>query len=409
MQLYAAVAEGGPRGASLALAALGVFLTGAIYARFERWWRGRKYARVADAPDVIDVLDQVKETEGLSRVVDQAQPPTWFADCASNLRREDIEADRLQKLYHSCVGRCIAVLSIGVIIMCVSVIVFREDAILKKFATQFDLLATAYALYCFAVARYANKAFVMQRAFVESMRAWLHLAVLFPLEKSRDMITAYRSEKEAIKKQLVAERPRTPKAALGILSHHGVHGENAIYNRVEEFWGGIMASCRSIGRRAPANPAAIGFYLKERPLFQLRYYVKAQARIHEGQREREWFVLSLYLISVLLAVLKTLSVFWPDLHYLPAPDLISMGLLVVMVVSAATTNALISRNERSLLHSYHSQERRIKNWFDHMASHAIDVSSSQSVEAILAFEDLMLNELLDFVHITSRDVIEAPG
>ena len=320
-----------------------------------------------------------------------------------------MEADRLQKRYHSCVGRCFAVLSVGIIIMCVSVIVFRDDYTLKKFATQFDLIATVYALFCFVIARFVNQAFVMQRAFVESMRAWLHLAVLFPLERSRDMITAYRSEKEAAKKQLVAERPRTPKAALGILSHHGVHGENAIYPRIEEFWGGIMASCRSIGRRTPASAAALGFYLKERPLFQLRYFVKAQTRIHEGQREREWFVLSLYVVSVLLAVLKTISVFRPDFHYLPAPDWISMALLVVMVVSAATTNALISRNERSLLHSYHSQERRIKNWFDHMAKHSSDVSSSQSVEAILAFEDLMLNELLDFAHITSRDVIEAPG
>src|SRR5437016_5550691 len=84
-------------------------------------------------------------------------------------------------------------------------------------------------------------------------------------------------------------------------------------------------------------------------------------------------------------------------------------LLAVMVLSAAATSSLISRNERSLLHSYHAQERRIRKWFEMFAVISGSADKKQLVETILSFEDIMLNDLLDFIHITSRDVIETPG
>jgi hypothetical protein len=90
-------------------------------------------------------------------------------------------------------------------------------------------------------------------------------------------------------------------------------------------------------------------------------------------------------------------------------DWISAALLVVMVLSAAATNAYISRNERSLMHSYHAQERRIRTWFESFAAtSAGGAAGHDTLDAVLAFEEIMLNDLLDFIHITSRDVIEAP-
>jgi hypothetical protein len=171
--------------------------------------------------------------------------------------------------------------------------------------------------------------------------------------------------------------------------------------------------------RPELTVAEAGFYLKERPVEQLNYFSKAQQRIHEGQQKREYLMLGLYLISVLLAMLKTLNVFNPELPLMlnsignmasRVPlDWISTALLGLMAISAAVTNALVSRNDRSLLHSYHAQERRIRRWFETVAAASNNGDLAMTADSILNFEDIMLNELLDFIHITSRDVIEMPG
>ena len=139
-------------------------------------------------------------------------------------------------------------------------------------------------------------------------------------------------------------------------------------------------------------------------------------------------MIGLYVSSVVLAICKTIAVFQSDIPegvlgylrpitFVPL-DWISTALLLVLVISAATTSSVISRNERSLLHSYHAQERRIRTWLENFPGArfisqendpAVSASDDRFARYIIAFEEIMINELLDFIHITLRDVIETPG
>lgn len=402
----------------LVVAGLAVATVGASYARLDKRWRRLRYRRAKGLRVALDPTAQLPEAVHPTALLQSAQEPGWFAACQSDLNSEDRKAEHLQTRYHSCVARCVVVLSVGVIIMCISVIIFRESSALKKFVTHFDLIATIYALICFAIARVTNKAFVAQRSLIETLRAWMHLALVFPLERSLSANDAYPAEKQNIRSRLQrrARHPWWP-AARGAVNADAGQPEAAIYRRVEDCWTNMQADCRSLGLRQPNSALDLGFYLKERPLEQFKYFVAAQWRIHYGQKWREDLILFLYISSVALAILKALNVFktdfpplWPfELATWVPLDLITTALLAVMVVSAAATNSLISRNERSLLHSYHAQERRIRKWFDIFAAASESATEKQLVETILAFEDIMLNDLLDFIHITSRDVIEVPG
>jgi hypothetical protein len=133
----------------------------------------------------------------------------------------------------------------------------------------------------------------------------------------------------------------------------------------------------------------------------------------------------LYFASVVLAIAEALLTFkdkaWPPLRayidgFVPGIhlDWITMGLLGVLVLSTALTSLYLSRNDRSLLHRYHSQERRIRLWLrDFQALYSAGGVSSQNqnsiTRSILAFEELMIDEHLDWIHITSRDVIAIGG
>jgi hypothetical protein len=401
------------------LAAIGVLLAGAVSARLERHWRKRRAEGAKRRQAERDPMAEIKPTPALTDMVGLALEPPWYAACEQDRKKEDDKAVQLQSRYHSCVARCIGVLSVGVVIICLSIVVYRDVAWLEKFATDFDLIATLYALAFFFGARIANNRFVIARSFVETLRAWTHLAIVFPLERGIDAISAYQARKKEIAARYWEKTGvLPPKDAATDTSHRPDKRETLIYRRVEECWTEIHDECRAVGLRSPPSSAQIGFYLKTRPLVQLGFFIAAQGRIYAGQKSREWLMTVLYVASVVLAVLKALSVFQTELPTAVAAhtelvaaapvDWISTALLVVMVLSAAATNAYVSRNERSLLHAYHAQERRIKKWFEDFAAAAGTGGGRYAPATMLAFEDIMLNDLLDFIHITSRDVIEVP-
>jgi hypothetical protein len=403
----------------LVLAALAVLVVGAVAARLERHWRTQRAAQAKRRQETRDPLAEINPTPALTDMVGLALEPPWYQACDTDRKKEDDKAVRLQSRYHSCVARCIGVLSVGVVIICLSIIVYRDVDWLEKFATNFDLIATLYALFFFFGARIANEGFVITRSFVETLRAWTHLAIVFPLERGIDVISAYQARKKEVAARYWEKKGvLPPKDAATDASRRPDKRETLIYRRVEECWTEIHGECRAVGLRSPPSSAQIGFYLKTRPLEQLAFFIMAQGRIYAGQRSREWLMTVLYIASVVLAVLKALTVFQAELPTAVAAhvellsvapvDWLSTALLVVMVLSAAATNAYVSRNERSLLHSYHAQERRIKKWFEDFAAAAGTGGGRYAPATMLAFEDIMLNDLLDFIHITSRDVIEVP-
>jgi len=91
-------------------------------------------------------------------------------------------------------------------------------------------------------------------------------------------------------------------------------------------------------------------------------------------------------------------------------------LLIVTGMSAAMTAYYINQNSRSLIHRYNTQQRFITNWlldfnetykFSDLSSLPLDTAAKNDIRTrILLFEDMMIEELIDWAHITRHDLIE---
>ena len=120
----------------------------------------------------------------------------------------------------------------------------------------------------------------------------------------------------------------------------------------------------------------------------------------------------LYWITAGLAVTK-LVLFACARH---SPAYLLPLLLIITGMSAAMTAYYINQNSRSLVHRYNTQQRFITGWlmrfnerwnFTSLPSLTIDAAAKNDMRAeILHFEDLMIEELIDWIHITSHDAIE---
>jgi hypothetical protein len=123
----------------------------------------------------------------------------------------------------------------------------------------------------------------------------------------------------------------------------------------------------------------------------------------------------LFLVSLLLALIKVVLTHYPIEPIIS--DGISLLLLLVTGVAAATTSLYMGQNSRSLSHRYAAQETRIDGWIKSLlADHAVNFQSKTSAlsepskqemrNAVLEFEDLMNEELVDWIEISHRDVAE---
>ena len=78
-------------------------------------------------------------------------------------------------------------------------------------------------------------------------------------------------------------------------------------------------------------------------------------------------------------------------------------ILVFLAIATWMTALFVGQNSRSLVHRYLDQLDRIHTWFD---AHLNPVPAALPPEAVLNFEDLMIEELISWVEITTRDRIE---
>jgi hypothetical protein len=88
-----------------------------------------------------------------------------------------------------------------------------------------------------------------------------------------------------------------------------------------------------------------------------------------------------------------------------------MTLLAATTISAALTSIYLSRNDRSLRHRYAAQERRIEGWLRRVwqrpgAGAAQPPTAEVFTAEVLDFEELMLEELIDWIHISAHDALE---
>jgi hypothetical protein len=264
-----------------------------------------------------------------------------------------------------------------------------------------DVMAMLGVLGLFFYGRWVSPPWIARRAGVELLRQYHFLDVVFPNaispEPAADLKFQFDTESDLVAVEVEG-------------------GEIAdITTRVQKFWNKrkeLLADHALTETDLTAD--ALLVYLKRRARRQLIWFAAAKARLEANAKWRNKGLLILYGFTFMLAVVK-LFLFLVGTE-LPWLAYVQPLLLFVTGLSAAVTAYYINQNSRSLIHRYNTQERYIADWlktFDKRWSFAslplltIDGATKNDLRAeIFRFEDMMIEELLDWIHITSHDAIE---
>jgi hypothetical protein len=261
-----------------------------------------------------------------------------------------------------------------------------------------DAIAILLVLILFLYERMTSRPWIAGRAGAELLRQYQILSVVFPSVASKapaDLKTQFDIEANLV----------GTKVQQGSITNIGA--------RIERFWSTRKASIESCTlTEADLTADALLVYLRRRARRQLGWFIDSKARLERIAERRNTVLLSLYSIAVGLSAIKHI-LFLYDGH---AAAYLLRLLLIVTGISGVMTAYYINQNSRSLIYRYNTQQRIITGWLAmfnkrwdpaNLRSLTIDLSTKSDMRAqILRFEDLMIEELIDWVHITSHDAIE---
>jgi len=186
-----------------------------------------------------------------------------------------------------------------------------------------------------------------------------------------------------------------------------------VAKRVLEFWEVQKSKLQS--RHAEFTAEAAQFYLQQRARQQLRWFGRSKKRLQDEDLRRTRLLIVLYFSTLVVAVAKLVSHVGNGPHE-RITEIGAFLLLLTTGLAGAMTGIFFSQNQRSLVHRYHAQERRICDWlhkvkkgFPNLMEEDAGVLAKSPATLrnhFLDFEALMIEELVDWLHITERDKIE---
>jgi hypothetical protein len=262
-----------------------------------------------------------------------------------------------------------------------------------------DVTAIIAVLGLFFYGRSVNRPWIACRAAAELLRQYQYFAVVLPSAVSAP-------SDDDLGTQFAIEARRLENAVeRGSMT--------TIVARIEDFWSGRRA--RLIGSALAESDLtgdALLVYLDKRVRRQLGWFTDSKDRLEDISDRRTGVLLVLYLLTFALAVTKLVLFLCGGGQH----DYVLPPLLVVTGMSAAMTAYYVNQNSRSLIHRYYTQQRFVQTWLSafnrnwNFAGLPLKTFSADEKTAIrgeiLRFEDLMVDELIDWIHITSHDKIE---
>jgi hypothetical protein len=262
-----------------------------------------------------------------------------------------------------------------------------------------DVIAVLFVLILFLYGRVVSQPWLAGRAGTELLRQYEFLSAVFPSAVWPAPIDD-RKSKFDYEADMIAARVQD-----GPITD--------IIARIVRFWSTRKAAIESSAlTEADLTADALLVYLQRRARRQLGWIADSKARLEHIAERRNFVLLSLYCITAGLAVLKHV-LFMYGAH---SQAFLLPPLLIVTGISAAMTAYYINQNSRSLIHRYNTQQRFITGWlvafndrwnFASLPTLTIDAAAKNEMRTqILWFENLMIEELIDWSHITSRDAIE---
>jgi SMODS and SLOG-associating 2TM effector domain 1 len=318
-------------------------------------------------------------------------------------------ANSTQTAYHNAVVRSAAALAVAFVGLVLGttpqhdwlpkvVGLFANHQVVEYVLTWLDAIAIVSVLVLFVYARGVSRRWIVSRVEAELLRQYQYLNVVFTHPETstphNETKTRFDLEIDAVREQV--QRDQTAD----------------IISRIDRFWSRRRATIESSAATSGMTVDGLLVYLQRRVLRQLCWFADSEARLEHIAERRAATLVVLYVIAAIVALLKLLLALGGG-H---APQYFIPLLLILTGMSAAMTAYYINQNARSLSHRYRTQQRRIAAWlkaFDDrwkistLPSLTLDaVTKTEISRHLLEFEDLMIEELIDWVHITSSDGIE---
>jgi hypothetical protein len=355
---------------------------------------------------------------------------TRLDQLGDGLRARHQEANTLQSRYHRHVARCVCCFGLALITLGLSLTLYRASEIAEIYASAVELTAFCVAFWQWRAAHVMNRLWIIARTRVELLRQWSFLSSVFDEFDNVDPDGAKREfdlTAAAIDAAIAAATPSSSWWRLFPRVYTEAQSGQAIEAHLASYWHDTRAQYLAKAGTAALTFNDFFFYIRRRAIRQLAWFRLAQLRVERAASRRDLTMAILFIASIALALGKLMIVFASadraELH--SAINLISFGLLLTTALSAALTALYLSRNDRSLMHRYSAQERRIEEWLRNVqralpsrkegaASEARPpaLAPGQTLlspalrEQVVEFEQLMLDELIDWIHISTHDALE---
>ena len=318
-------------------------------------------------------------------------------------------ANAAQTSYHNAVVRSAGCLGMAFIALVLGTLpeedwqsrggLLVDPQLVEHVLNWVDAIAILFVLILFLYAGSANRRWIAARTGAELLRQFQFLNAVFPGASSGPRVDEDESQFDL---EADAVKSRVQDGSI-----------SDIIPRIERFWSERKASIenRVLGEfDIPAD--ALLVYLQRRVRRQLGWFADSKTRLEHIAERRRIALLWLYGVAAAVAVVK-LFLFLCSGH---SPAYLLPVLLIMTGMSGVMTAYYINQNARSLIHRYNTQQRQITEWlkdFSKRWSFAglpplnMDATAKPEMCAcILQFEDLMIEELIDWIHITSHDAIE---
>ena len=322
-----------------------------------------------------------------------------------------------QERYRDRVTRAIACLWLSITVLALSTTALHHIEGFMPYVASLELLALICALHQWWFALRSNYAWIAARTRAELLRQENFLSVLFGPPNARpsdaEIDETFEEQARQIGNKVVqGDWPRKWPRFWNI-------ADESMTGRVRAYWTSRRHELQSVsGITAPVGTNDLLLYIHSRPLNQYMWYRTSHHRLYRNGRVRVLLLASLYVCAIVFALGKAIvSHLKPEAVTDPTStigDILSFVVFAATTISAALTALYLSRNDRSLLHRYAAQEEAIKNWLKEFLSRipgiatplASPVAFSDISEDLLLLEDLMINELADWIHISQHDTIE---
>lgn len=307
-----------------------------------------------------------------------------------------------QESYKNALVRLTTCLGSAFVVLALALTIMHSSSRFMLFSGAFDVAAMILALAYFRSARSENKKWVTQRIQVELLRqrCLLGLALVTSDENAtRPQINFFDENRQIIEKAFTSDNHAIDLALLA-----------------KSTWDEYKRDLLSAPKRVVLNTATVTWYLGARAIRQKSWFKASGERLERQADRKNRQLIAAYFISIVLAFIKTAALAMEISHWEITYSLLTFALLVMIGISSSITAIYANKNERSLRHRYAQQERVIKIWIETVeykagetASESEAVSMTQhgaTLSHLVAFEDIMNEELIDWIRITMHDSVE---